>query len=139
MFVRARVNPWNVSLIDTVVKHYTERQIPVVLTMMAYYTETVPEEHSDSFKFAKRTLNSYWVPTEEAWDRVRDRYKDNKLVHMCGKDSSTHGCKYCGNCLREYFATKERWQAALAEERLREEARTGTTIPEWWPQGQSHK
>jgi hypothetical protein len=108
MFVRARVNPWNVGLVDSVVEHYTEREIPVVLTVMAYYTQTIPEGHSDSYKFAKRTLNSYWVPTEEAWNRIRDRYADNKLVHTCGKDSKTYGCKHCGNCLREYFAAKER-------------------------------
>jgi phosphate starvation-inducible PhoH-like protein len=40
-----------------------------------------------------------------------DRYKDNKWVHSCGKIEGELGdthCRFCGNCLREYYATTER-------------------------------
>ena len=35
-------------------------------------------------------------------------FKTNKFVYSCGKETITSGCKYCGNCLREYFLTKEK-------------------------------
>jgi hypothetical protein len=108
MFVRVRTNTWNLQLVDTVVEHYTGREIPVVLTFMAYYTETLPEEHAKSYEFKKRTLNSYWVITQDSWNKITSRYANNRLVHTCGKDANTHGCKYCGNCLREYFSTISR-------------------------------
>ena len=107
MFVRIRTNTWNLNLVDKVVAHYSERKVPVVLTFMAYYGETIPEEHQHNYTFRKRTLNSYWVITQGAWDNIMARYS-NSLVYACGKDANTHGCKYCGNCLREYFATMAR-------------------------------
>ena len=112
MFVRFRTNTWNLKLADDVVQHYTERKVPVVLTFMAYYGETVPPEYAPDYSWRQRTLNSYWVITPDAWDRVKDRHHNNPLVYTCGKDANTHACSRCGNCLREYFATKEKMRNA---------------------------
>lgn len=108
MFVRFRTNTWNLSLCDRVVEHYSEREIPIVLTFMAYFTETVPKEHEHHYEFRKRTMNSYWVIDPAAWDMVLARYEGNQWVYACGKDANTFKCHRCGNCLREYFATLER-------------------------------
>lgn len=114
MFVRVRTNTWNLSLVDQVVAHYTQirhgsdRRVPVVLTFMAYYTESIPKGHEADYTFRKRTMNSYWVITQEAWDRAMDRYYLNPWVYTCGKDANTFACHRCGNCLREYFATMRR-------------------------------
>lgn len=114
MFVRVRSNTWNIPLIDNVVQHYAGReegQVPVVLTFMAYFNETIPEEHKENYIYRKRTMNSYWAITTDAWRKVMSRYQDNCFVHSCGKIEGERGktsCKLCGNCLREYFATMEK-------------------------------
>lgn len=108
MFVRFRANPWNVSLGRKVVEHYTSRDIPVVLTFMAYYNCDIPEKFKSCYIYKKRTLNSYWVITQSAWNWITSQltFDNPALVHTCGKDAQTHACKHCGHCLREYFATK---------------------------------
>ncbi len=108
MFVRFRVNTWNLLHCDEAVKHYTKEKVPVVLTFMAYYTESIPESEKHNYIFRKRTLNSYWVITPQAWDKIKERYGDNPYVYTCGKDADTHACMHCGHCLREYYATMER-------------------------------
>ena len=105
MFVRVRTNTWNLSLVDRVVEHYSDRDIPIILTFMAYYSTGVRKGYESDYTYRRRTLNSYWVITSEAWDRVMARYKGNKWVYGCGKDANTFACSRCGNCLREYFAT----------------------------------
>ena len=112
MFVRFRTNMWNLDLLDQAVEMYTEQDVPVVLTFMAYYNMAVDERFKSSYSFRKRTINSYWVLNTDAWDSVVERYKTNKYVYTCGKDATTSGCKYCGTCLREYYATKA-WIAGL--------------------------
>ncbi len=108
MFVRFRANSWNVNLGKLVVEHYTGKGVPVVLTFMAYYTDDIPKAHRDDYTYRKRTMNSYWVITQQAWDRIASELgvHDNQLIHTCGKNAMTFACKYCGNCLREYYATK---------------------------------
>lgn len=111
MFVRARTNTWNLPLIDTVVRHYSHHQIPIVLTFMAYFTESVPDLAKRNYRWRKRTLNGYWAITTAAWETVMDRYKYNRWVYSCGKtegELGTTACRHCGNCLREFFATQER-------------------------------
>jgi len=111
MFVRVRTNVWNLeSVVDKVVAYYSD--VPVVLTHMAYYGEGVPEEHASCYEFKKRTLNSYWVLTEEARKSIEARYMDNPMVHTCGW-KGTHSCASCGNCMREYYATKERMRSRV--------------------------
>lgn len=108
MFVRVRANTWNTRLVDRAVEYYTAKGIPVVLTFMAYYTLEVRKGCENDYTYRQRTMNSYWVITAEAWDRVMARYKDNQLVYACGKDANTFACSRCGNCLREYYATVEK-------------------------------
>ena len=68
MFVRLRTNTWNLEgAIIPAVKHYTKNNVPVVLTYMAYYTETVKEP--ENYEWKKRTLNSYWVLKSESRKR----------------------------------------------------------------------
>ena len=110
MFVRARVNTWNLDLIDKIVKYYEPRR-PVVLTFMAYYNDEIPMDHKDSYVFRKRTLNEYWAITTEAWRWVMKQYEDKLGVYSCGKIEGEKGdthCKGCGNCLREFFSARER-------------------------------
>lgn len=111
MYVRARVNTWNLRLVDEIVRYYTIKEVPVILTFMAYFELPIPEAHKCNYVFRKRTLNSYWAITTEAWRQVMKRYENNKWVHSCGKIEGELGetkCKFCGNCLREYYATMER-------------------------------
>lgn len=113
MFVRVRVNAWNVSnVVERAVKYYTDsryigRATPLVLTFMAYYTSLVPVQYKKWYKWTKRTLNNYWVLKPQYWQKIMDKFKDNSFVYSCGT-KYTHACRFCGNCLRAYYATKER-------------------------------
>jgi len=113
MFVRFRTNTWNVDLADDCIVHYTAHSVPIVLTFMAYFdtADKIPEEHKNNYVFRKRTLNSYNAITTAAWRKVMQRYENNKWVHSCGRIEGELGdthCRFCGNCLREYFATLTR-------------------------------
>ena len=114
MYVRFRTNTWNLKLAAEAVEYYTKWEVPVILTFMAYYDSLdFPKEVWQKLGYTqrKRTLNSYWAITTEAWRKVMDRFRDNKWVYSCGKiegeEGDTH-CRFCGNCLREYAATMER-------------------------------
>lgn len=102
MFVRARVNTWNLDLIDRIVGHYSAKDVPVVLTYMAYYETPIPEEHQKYYAYRARTMNSYWVINPGEWDRIFDRYSDNKLVKTCGADATKFACTDCRNCENLY-------------------------------------
>ena len=112
MFVRFRTNVWNQELCQLAVNYYTlsDQPIPIVLTFMAYFN--APEQAKEhGYIFRKRTLNSYWAITTNAWRNIMARYQDNPYVYSCGKiegERGRTGCKFCGNCLREYHATIER-------------------------------
>jgi hypothetical protein len=110
MFVRIRTNTWNLeNIVRPAVKYYTDKDVPVVLTFMAYY-EKKPKMGKD-YMYRKRTMNSYYAITTAAWEKIMSEFKYNKRVYSCGKiegEKGSTGCKYCGNCIREYFATMER-------------------------------
>ena len=108
MMVRFRANMWNRALGEKIVKYYTQHHIPVIFTFMAYYTEVIPNNYKSCYTYRKRTLNSYWVITQEGWDRIIEPYQNNEYVYTCGKNANSFPCHRCGNCLREYFATMER-------------------------------
>ncbi len=110
MAVRARVNTWNLQLVDEIVNFYTLGDIPVILTFMAYFKAIIPESHLANYTLRKRTTNPYAAITSAAWEEVMARYKDNNLVYSCGKEGErgTSLCMHCGNCLRTYFAAMER-------------------------------
>lgn len=121
MFVRIRTNMWNFeNVVIPAVEYYTSKEVPVVLTFMAYYDTSdkikVPEFIDGSttkkaYIFRKRTLNSYFAITTDAWEWIMKLFKYNKWVYSCGKiegEKGTHACHRCGNCLREYFYTMEK-------------------------------
>jgi hypothetical protein len=108
MFVRFRANTWNTSLLIDVIKHYEPRRVPVVLTFIAYYTHEIPEQHQRWYTFRKRVQNPSWVITQDGWHFVRGPYRDYPWVRTCGLSADVHECRFCGTCLREYFATAER-------------------------------
>jgi hypothetical protein len=113
MFVRFRANTWNVNLTKEAVAWYTSKNVPVVLTFMAYFQHegTIPAWHAANYIKRKRTINEYLAITTAAWRSVMREFEDNPLVHSCGKiegEKGKSGCRYCGNCLREYYATLER-------------------------------
>jgi len=115
MFVRIRTNVWNLhNVVGPAIRYYTGEDIPVVLTFMAYHnkkdinTSAPPERH---YQYRKRTQNSYWAIKYEAWKDVMNGYRSNYLVYSCGKEGLSSACKNCGNCMREYYNTKERLRA----------------------------
>jgi len=117
MFVRFRTNTWNLDLADEAVAYYTGKDVPVVLTFMAYwqYEGSIKKANVLDYMMRKRTLNTYLAITTAAWRRVMKRYEDNALVHSCGKiegELGKSGCRFCGNCLREYYTTIERMRKA---------------------------
>ena len=125
MFVRARVNTWNLGLIDKIINDYSQREIPIVLTFMAYFDESIPSDHKHFYTFRKRTLNEYWAITTRGWQAVMKWYATNKWVHSCGKIEGEMGdthCRFCGNCTREFYVTREKMKLADAQEKERERA-----------------
>jgi len=115
MFVRVRTNTWNLEhVVSPTVVYYTHREVPVVLTFMAYYTKTVPVSRVTDYEARTRTSNVYLAIKTVAWRRIMALFMDNPWVHSCGTEGVPSGtlCRHCGNCLREYFATLERMDKA---------------------------
>jgi hypothetical protein len=112
MFVRVRANLWNSGLTNEAIQYYSGLEVPIILTFMAYYEiESIPQSWRWGYIQRKRTINSYWAITTDAWLEIMDKYRLNKWVYPCGKiegEKGTTACRHCGNCLREYFATIER-------------------------------
>jgi hypothetical protein len=112
MFVRIRTNMWNMeNVVRPAIVYYTEKRVPIVLTFMAYYDTPVPEEYQDFYLFTERTLNSYWVLKSEEWKKIMDEFWKNDMVYSCSKiegENASRKCARCGNCVREFFVTKER-------------------------------
>jgi hypothetical protein len=103
MTVRVRVNTWNLPLVRQVIDWYLPRKIPVRLTYMAYYQESVREP--DNYEWRKRTLNSYWCIQPEVRARIeRELGYDDEMIHACTK-AGGEGCRDCGKCLKIY----EQW------------------------------
>lgn len=114
MFVRFRVNMWNLRNFRDAVHYYGDREVPIVATFMAYFKESIPDGYKSHYTFRKRTINSYWAINTESWRTVMRYWNDTKWekwVYSCGKIEGEKGvtaCRHCGNCLREYFAAMER-------------------------------
>jgi len=101
MFVRLRVSPTNLKLIDHAIIDWTDAKVPVVLTFMRYYDQE-PIGNDNQFEFKKHILNSYWCPTKDFMKEIIDKYEDNELVTTCGTLESSY-CKDCGNCEKYYL------------------------------------
>jgi hypothetical protein len=112
MFVRVRVNTWNLHVLESSVDYYTELRVPVVATFLAYHSEdSIPKYHRCDYTLRKRTLNKYWAITTRAWRDIMWRHQDNTYVYSCGKIEGELGntkCERCGNCVREYFVALDR-------------------------------
>ena len=84
MFVRFRTNTWNINLCDEVVEHYTSREVPVVLTFMAYFCanadDRIPQAHQANYLWRKRTMNAYWAITTDVWRDVMRLYEDHQSI-----------------------------------------------------------
>lgn len=108
MFVRIRTNLWNLNqIVIPAIKYYTDMGTSVVLTFMAYYTTPIPKKYKKDYIWKKRTTNNYWCLKPEKIDEIMNKFKDNPYVYSCGVKGQYY-CKFCGNCLREYYNTKER-------------------------------
>lgn len=101
MAVRFRLNTWNVDLARRVIRRYGSREIPVLLTFMAYYT-TLPQKPED-YETKRRTLNTYQIIKPEARKRLeRELGVDQAMVRTCTTPYS-HTCKDCNNCALLYL------------------------------------
>jgi len=108
MFVRIRVNPANLGkVVVPAISYYSSREIPVILTFMAYYTVLIEEKYQDCYTWKKRTTNSYWALKDERIEKIMELFKFNPYVYQCGY-KNTYSCKFCGHCIREYYNCKER-------------------------------
>jgi hypothetical protein len=112
MFVRFRSNVWNTDLACEAADFYSERNIPVVLTFMAYHELTsVLTDYQKYYAYTKRTLNPYWALTYSGFEWITGLAFGDR-VFTCGrvgKDSKHITlCRDCGNCIREYYNTIER-------------------------------
>ena len=110
MFVRFRTNTWNLDLAKSVVSFYSDRGVPIVLTFMAYANLPQPKACGD-YQWRKRTMNTYYAISYESWKEIMHQHRNNLSVYSCsGPDVAL--CRHCGNCLREYWATRERmWRS----------------------------
>jgi len=118
MFVRIRTNMWNINtVVIPAIEYYTSKEIPVVLTFMAYYDtddkvpEEIPPDYLKYYRFRKRTLNAYYAITTHGWELIMSEFMYNHWVYSCSKiegEKGTYKCHRCGNCLREYFYTMEK-------------------------------
>ena len=119
MSVRLRVSATNLDLIDMAVEHYTACQVPVVITMMAYYDQEPDVNENEindpggdltaaqCYEWKVRHINSYWCPTPALMRAVMDRYADNRLVTLCGSLNS-YFCRDCRNCETYFIQTMKR-------------------------------
>lgn len=119
MFVRIRANWWNDSdVVTPAIDYYSSKEVPVVLTFMAYFGSEIPYPFEEQYIHRKRTTNSYKAITTSGWEALMYPHRHNKWVYSCGKiegEKGTTACRHCGNCLREYFATMERLRPEVSK------------------------
>ena len=109
MYVRVLTNTWNAENVKNAVAFYTKKEIPTILTFMAYHDHlTIPFEHRTHYILRKRTINEYFAIKRSSFLRIMSQFEKNPLVFSCGNEGITSSCRFCGNCLREYFVTIER-------------------------------
>jgi len=116
MFVRVRVNTWNLPLVDACAQRYTKLGVPVVLTFMAYWegVDKIPLFHKRNYECKRRTTNEYMCISDKARDKIIQRYANNPLVTTCGKTITDCKCKDCGNCMKYYRISLAKMQKGPA-------------------------
>ena len=116
MFFRIRTNTWNLPLVEEAIRYYGPVGVPIVLTFMAYHGESdIPDSHRFMYDYRQRTLNSYYAISSMAWNQVMEEFINVPLVYSCGREgvSKMNSCRNCGNCIREYYAAKERMKGEV--------------------------
>ena len=61
----------------------------------------------ECYTWKVRHMDSYYVPTKTFMRYVLDRYRDNRLVSMCGSVDTSY-CRTCQNCETYYIQTMKR-------------------------------
>jgi len=103
MYVRARVNTWNLELVREIIDFYTKRGIPVVLTFMRYYdVEQIRVTRRTHYEWRHHVLHDYWDITPEAWWQCMQELARHDLVFSCGTPLN-HYCRDCGVCETLYW------------------------------------
>lgn len=108
MFVRFLTNTWNFrTTCKEAIMWYAEREIPIVLTFMAYHQESsIPEHHRQYYVQRQRTENAYWCIRSAAYRHIMEQCKltsYGKWVSSCSEEGIETHCSFCGNCLKFYF------------------------------------
>lgn len=113
MFVRLRVSGTNGNLVHQGVRAWTLAHVPVVLTFMAYYDFKPSVDPcldltvDECYEWKVRHINPYYCPTPLFIQKIRDRYRNNRLVSMCGGIYSNM-CRDCRNCETYFIQTSKR-------------------------------
>ena len=109
MFVRLRVSSTNLHLVHDASRAWTEIEVPIVLTFMAYYSHRPSKP--ELYEWKKRHINSYYCPTQNfirgTWASVQSSSLKPRLVTICGTLKSNY-CKDCHNCDSYYWQTVKR-------------------------------
>lgn len=108
MFVRVRVEAWDLATIKNAIGHYLEKYgIPVVLTFMRYYDGTkIPEAAKSAYEWKKHLVNEYYCPRPEEILKIMAQFKGTG-VRMCGTPVSSN-CIDCRNCELLYWECMRR-------------------------------
>lgn len=108
MFVRVRVNSWDMETIYLAVNHYLmDSGIPVVLTFMRYYDGSrIPEAAKGDYEWVRHISNEYFCLKPVAMMRIMARFKQTG-VRMCGTPWSSN-CVDCRNCEFLYWEAMRR-------------------------------
>jgi hypothetical protein len=114
MFIRLRVSSTNLFRIKLAAEWFNAKQVPVVLTFMAYY-ETEPMVPTDvltavggpCYEWKVRHINSYFCPTPAFIRYVMSLFKGNRLVSYCGSLEGSY-CRLCLNCETYYHQAVKR-------------------------------
>jgi len=114
MFVRLRVSGTNLQHIQNAASAWTDWEIPVVLTFMAYYDKEPPWDENnpmcrdEAYIWKTRHVNSYWCATKAFMVYVLNKMRPiSRLVSLCGGLESNY-CRECRNCETYYWQTIKR-------------------------------
>jgi len=105
MFVRVKITSWNEDLLLDTVNHYSMLGVPVVLTDMRFYTESLVLE-PDAYEYRYHVKNPYWCLKHDIWRAIWKEYESSPYVLSCGSPVSPY-CRDCENCWELYWYKKD--------------------------------
>jgi len=108
MFVRIRVDTWNVDTINRAVTYYANAGVPVVLTFL-YFNESNKGtiQHPENYYTHKHVENDRIIIKPNVWDSIMNRYPFHNVL-SCGSPESAL-CADCGNCELLYERAMSIW------------------------------